>query len=272
MQRSSEASAINRKIKPAAAIWKDTADDEEWSAWADGATQESISLIYEQDEFGAWVDSSDPDDSLHFQTPASSPHISAERAGQQDTMSMQKLGQLDRPELAAHTLKQLNAQSSSIPSEHVTVLYSNPWDDDHPALDERGLQDQYDHDDDDGMDPEIDSALASSAWESVLAEDRFSVKDSDDEESTFEAWSIGDHRGSEEPIREKEEVHRSEAQCSGNFYDTGVEINTEQQSDGRLEWYNTDFSTVTGTEVKQPTWMQRLTGNRSKQSRSKVAR
>ena len=267
MPPASGPSAFGQKITPAAAMWQDAADDEEWSAWADGATQQSASLMDEQDGFGAWVDSSDPNDSLHFPTPSSSPYMSSNQVEQQDPMPIPNLGDTDRPQLEAYALRKLKSQTSSTPSEHVNILYSNPWNDDHPVLDKRKLQEQHDYDDDGDMDPEIDSALASSAWESVLAEDTCSTHDdSDDEVSTFEAWDIGEHSSSQELAEDKKEFQTSEARVNDSFHDTSVEINAEERSDSKLEWYNTDYSTVTGTEVRQPTWMQRLTGNRSKQA------
>lgn len=213
----------------------------------------------DDDEFGAWVDSADLDDFTSYEAPTSTPFIAMERSQAPQVTTVRELRRMNSLEQDTRTLGSLVVQTRSISDNTMSDgLYFNPWDDDVPSKMRSSHQTEYDDECD--IDPEVDSALAFSAWESTLAQDKHSVRnDNDDEEAVFDAWD-DDQRTANQEWTPADEVAQDL-----NTLNSGVDTRTAsrdetQQRHGFASQRHSEGTGMTNDSERRPiAWMQRLT-------------
>lgn len=254
-----------------ARLWQDEADDEEWNAWMDHTYSQSPIGAEDEDDFGAWVDATDSPASTGYHTPIGTPFVDEYTTTDASVMTVRDLRRLNSLEHSAHEIDSIVIRTPSIAQDTTSYLYINPWDDGIVPTERLGYQTNP-HDEECDIDPEIDSAMAFSAWESALSRsDPIQDEDKDEDEGedgAFDAWD-GDSQIYIQEFKPAEDAHSPTTQSIGIDSQAFSHKEVPEESPDALEWYTGQDGMVKPAERRSPTWMQRLTGNRPSKSRDR---
>lgn len=253
-----------------AELWHDEADDEEWNAWTDHTHHQSPTGAEDEDDFGAWVDATDSPTSTGYHTPIGTSFADEYTAPDASVMTLRQLRRLNVLEHSAQELGSLDTGAPSTSGDATTQLYLNPWENDNIISKERLAYDANEYDESGDIDPEIDSAMAFSAWESALSRsDRTRDEDEDDDEDlVFDAWD-GGSRFEFQEVRPVGDTRFSVMQSNGGNSQALSDKEVKEEPAYALDWYTGEDGLVEPPQRRSPTWMQRLTGSQTRPNRGR---